>query len=52
MTAVCAHIATIRPGPVLHIWRDGVEVFRLPLTRSAALALIGTLASALMEPQR
>ncbi|MBC7180157.1 MAG: hypothetical protein H5U14_08710 [Roseovarius sp.] len=25
-------LITIRPGPVLHVWRDGVEVARVPLT--------------------
>ena len=36
-------LATVRPGPVLHIWRDGREVARLPLDLHAALALVEAL---------
>ena len=32
-------LVTIRPGPVLHVWRDGVEVARVPLTNPAAVGL-------------
>jgi len=40
-------IITIRPGPVLHVFRDGVEVVAVPLTASAALSLLKDLAEAL-----
>lgn len=30
-------LVTVRPGPVLHVWRDGQEVARLPLEAHAAL---------------
>jgi hypothetical protein len=33
-------LATVRPGPVLHVWRDGQEVARLPLDLHSALALV------------
>jgi hypothetical protein len=36
-------LLTIRPGPVLHIWRDGGEVARVPLDTHAALALAESL---------
>lgn len=32
-------MVTVRPGPVLHIWRDGQEVARVPLTNPAAIGL-------------
>ena len=38
-------LITIRPGPVLHVWRDGVEVAAVPMTRSAALTLLRDLAN-------
>jgi len=40
-------IITIRPGPVLHVWRDGVEVVAVPLTFAAALSLLKDLAEAI-----
>jgi hypothetical protein len=36
-------LATIRPGPTLHLWRDGVEVAAVTLTPHAALALAESL---------
>jgi hypothetical protein len=38
-------LATVRPGPTLHLWRGGVEVARVPLDTHAALALIAALAA-------
>ena len=32
-------LATIRPGPVLHVWRNGAEFCEVPLTAQAALTL-------------
>ena len=40
-------LITIRPGPVLHVWRDGVEVAAMPLDRNAALTLLRDLAGAM-----
>jgi len=40
-------LITIRPGPMLHVWRDGVEVVAVPLTFAAALSLLKDLAEAL-----
>lgn len=40
-------LITIRPGPVLHVFRDGVEVVSVPLTFAAALCLLRDLADAL-----
>jgi hypothetical protein len=40
-------LVTIRPGPVLHVWRDGVEVIAVPLTLDAALCLLRDLADAI-----
>jgi hypothetical protein len=40
-------LITIRPGPVLHVWRDGVEVVAVPLTLDAALCLLRDLAAAM-----
>ena len=44
-----ADLVTIRPGPVLHVWRGGREVARVPLPVSAGLALVAALAAALIE---
>ncbi|SUZ31109.1 hypothetical protein ROE7235_00844 [Roseibaca ekhonensis] len=33
------YLVTIRPGPVLHIWQDGQEVARVPLSIPAAIGL-------------
>lgn len=38
-----ACLVTVRPGPVLHVWRDGAEAAAVPLSGSAALALIEAL---------
>jgi hypothetical protein len=40
-------LVTIRPGPVLHVFRDGVEVIAAPLTLDAALCLLRDLADAI-----
>jgi len=44
-------LITIRPGPVLHVWRDGVEVARVPLTIPQALGLIRDLLGHVRWPQ-
>jgi hypothetical protein len=36
-------LVTVRPGPVLHLWLDGREVARVPLTPHAALELAAAL---------
>ncbi len=33
-------LITVRSGPTVHVWRDGQEVIAVPLTLSAALALV------------
>tara|TARA_R110002096_G_scaffold261572_1_gene455209 strand:- start:243 stop:416 length:174 start_codon:yes stop_codon:yes gene_type:complete len=38
-------------GLTLIVWRDGVEVARVPLSTSAALGLLADLASALARQQ-
>ena len=40
-------LVTIRPGPVLHVFRDGAEVVAVPLTFAAALSLLKDLAQAI-----
>ena len=40
-------LATIRPGPVLHVWRDGAEVAAVPLSPTAALTLARDILAAL-----
>jgi hypothetical protein len=40
-------IVKVRPGPVLHVFRDGAETVRVPLTFSTAMALLHELAGAL-----
>lgn len=41
-------LITIRPGPVLHVWKGGKEVAAVPLTPSATLTLCRDLLAALM----
>lgn len=41
------NIVTIRPGPVMHVWRSGAEFCAVPLTHRAALNLIGQLTAAM-----
>jgi hypothetical protein len=41
------NLVTIRPGPVLHVWRSGSEFCVVPLTHRAALNLIGSLTAAM-----
>lgn len=36
-------LVTIRPGPVLHVWRDGKEVIAVPLSWRAAVVLASDL---------
>ena len=40
-------LATVRPGPVLHIWRDGAELAAVPLSPNAALTLARDVLAAL-----
>jgi hypothetical protein len=40
-------LITIRPGPVLHIWRDGAELAAMPLSPNAALTLARDVLAAL-----
>ena len=44
-------LVTVRPGPVLHIWRDGQEVAQVALTTPAALSLLADLARAVVRAQ-
>lgn len=37
----------VRPGPVLHVYRDGQEIATLPLTPDAALTPISDLVGAI-----
>lgn len=47
------NLITVRPGPVLHVWRGGAEFCNVPLTHNAALSLIGQLTAAMqMAPQK
>jgi hypothetical protein len=41
------NLVTVRPGPVLHVWRSGAEFCAVPLTYRAALNLIGGLTAAM-----
>ena len=40
-------LITVRPGPVLHVWRDGAEVAAVPLSPSAALTIASDLLAAI-----
>lgn len=40
-------LVTIRPGPVLHVWKDGQEVAAVPLSARAGLTLLADLATAI-----
>jgi hypothetical protein len=40
-------LATVRPSPVLHVWRDGIEVAAVALTSGAAVALASAILAAL-----
>jgi hypothetical protein len=40
-------LITVRPGPVLHVWRDGAEVAAVPLSPSAALSVASDLLAAI-----
>ena len=41
------NLVTVRPGPVLHVWRSGSEFCNVPLTHHAALSLIGHITAAM-----
>ena len=41
------NIITVRPGPVLHVWRNGSEFCAVHLDHNAALTLIGSLTAAM-----
>lgn len=34
------YLLTIRPGPVLHLWRDGKEVAAVPMSRGMLECLV------------
>ena len=36
-------LVTVRDGPTIHVWRDGVEVIAVPLTWRAAVVLASDL---------
>ncbi|WP_188528701.1 hypothetical protein [Sinisalibacter lacisalsi] len=44
-------LITVKPGPVLHVWRDGVEVARVPLTKPYALGVMHDLLEHIRWPQ-
>ena len=46
------NIITVRPGPVLHVWRNGAEFCAVPLDYNAALTLIGSLTAAMQVAGR
>ena len=37
-------LITVRPGPTIHVFRDGQEVIAVPLTFDAAICLLRDLA--------
>ena len=45
-------LITIRPGPVLHLWKGQAEVAAMPLSETAALALCRDLLGALPSAGR
>lgn len=51
MTDPAKMLITIRPGPVLHVWRDGVEVARVALTIPQALGVAHDLLGQIRWPQ-
>ena len=44
-------LVTIQPGPVLHVWRGGVEVACVPMTEPQALELMHELIGVIRWPQ-
>lgn len=44
-------LVTVRPGPVVHVWRNGVEVATVPLSTPAALALVADVVAAVRAAQ-
>jgi hypothetical protein len=45
-------LVTVRPGPVLHVWRDGIDLAAVPLDVPTALRLAAWLLSATTEAMR
>lgn len=43
-------LITVRPGPVLHVWRNGQEVAAVPLSLSAAVQLCRDILFHLVTP--
>lgn len=48
MSGCPVRMATVPPGPVLHLWRDGRELATMPLVPSVALRLASGLLRAVM----
>lgn len=52
--AVCEPVGrillTVRPGPVLHVWKDGAEVGAVALSASAAICIAAQLLAAVTLP--
>lgn len=46
------NLVTVRPGPVLHVWRSGSEFCAVPLTKMATLNLIGQLVAAVQVAEQ
>ena len=46
------NLVTVRPGPVLHVWRSGSEFCVVPLDYHSGLALIGSITAALQFAER
>ena len=46
------NLVTVRPGPVLCVWRGGADYCNIPLTHHAALTLIGSLVAAMQMAER
>jgi hypothetical protein len=45
-------LVSIRPGPVLHVHRDGKQLAAVPLDQPSALSLVGDIVRALVEVRR
>jgi len=52
LAGMSCDLVTIRPGPVLHLWCDGIEIACLPLSPPAAMSLVADLAQAIVRAQR
>lgn len=44
-------LITIRPGPVLHVWCDGIEVARVALSPGQALGVVQDIIAEIRWPQ-